>query len=281
VRGSVDKGIAAMIVQARKQWQELRRFLTDRRVLAELHHLLWRAPFTNGGKRDEGWMCRDHSFFIASLAALLGHQSTIIWGQLALVGATSDGRMGMLRIDTHSWTGVQRIGFFDVSLNPELGKGPGWARWPARCLAGSAFYPHPVVSFQFFTDSERLVWEQNTTKALKTAGFAALYLGERYEDLSAWVVEQAIDIINSPLTDELRSLPGFDSEIYAKAVHHVWEVAHRRKRSLTEVNQTQAWTEIASTALEANRWLVSAAHLPDGNGREDLYDCCMDAPHIT
>jgi hypothetical protein len=26
----------------------------------------------------------------------------------------------------------------------------------------------------------------------------------------------------------------------------------------------QAWADIASNALQANRWLISAAHLPDG-----------------
>jgi hypothetical protein len=127
---------------ARKQWRELRRFLTDRRVLAELHHLLWREPFTNSGNRDEGWMCRDHSFFTASLAALLGHQSTMMWGRLVLVGTTVDGHVGMLRVDTHSWTGVE--GYFDLSLNIELGSGPGWARWPACCLAVG--WPRPLRS---------------------------------------------------------------------------------------------------------------------------------------
>jgi hypothetical protein len=221
-----------MTLQARKERRELRPFLTDRRVLAELHHLLWREPFMNSGNRDEGWMCREHSFFTASLAALLGHQCIMIWGRLVLVGTVVDGHVGMLRIDTHSWTGVEMMGLFDLSLNLELGRGPGWARWPACCLAGSAFYPHPVVSLQFFKENERLVWEQTAAKVIQTPGFAALYLGERYDDLSAWVVEQAVDVINSPLTDELRRLPCFNSEIYAKGVRHIWEVSHHRKRSL-------------------------------------------------
>jgi hypothetical protein len=122
---------------ARKEWRELRRFLTDRRVLAELHHLLWRAPFTNSGKRDEGCMCREHSFFSASLAALLGYQSVMVWGGLALIGVTLESRTAMLRVDTHCWTGVEGIGFFDLSLKLEAGDGPGWARWPSSCLAGS------------------------------------------------------------------------------------------------------------------------------------------------
>jgi hypothetical protein len=118
----------------------LRRFLTDRRVLGELHHLFWRAPFTNHGNRDEGWMCREHAFFTASLAALLGQRSVMVWGRLALVGETESGGSGMMRIDTHAWSAVEGIGFFDLSLNLRTGGGPGWARWPGSCLAGSAFF---------------------------------------------------------------------------------------------------------------------------------------------
>ena len=188
--------------RTRKEWRELRRFLTDRRVLAELHHLFWRAPFTNSGTRDEGWMCREHSFFTASLAALLGYRSVMVWGRLALTGNTLAGDIGMLRVNTHSWSGVEGIGFFDLSLNLE-NAGPRWACWPSSCLAGSTFYPHPMVRFRLYTESEHLMWEQNATEALKTSGFSALYLGERYEDLSTWVVERAVDVINSPLTDEL------------------------------------------------------------------------------
>jgi hypothetical protein len=41
-------------------------------------------------------------------------------------------------------------------------------------------------------------------------------------------------------------------------------VAHRRKRSLTGLDQMQAWSEIGASATEANHWLISAARLPHG-----------------
>jgi hypothetical protein len=144
----------------RKDWRELRRFLTDRRVLGELHHLFWRAPFTNNGNRDEGWMCREHAFFTACLAALLGQRSVMVWGRLALVGETESGGTSMLRVDTHAWSAVEGIGFFDPSLDLRTGRGPGWARWPGSCLAGSAFFPNPAaVAFELYSADERLKWE--------------------------------------------------------------------------------------------------------------------------
>jgi hypothetical protein len=107
-------------------------------------------------------------------------------GRLALVGETESGGTGMLRIDTHAWSAVEGIGFFDLSLDLRTGGGPGWARWPGSCLAGSAFSPNPAaVAFELYAADERLAWESRASKALQVSGFAAQYLGESYEDLSA------------------------------------------------------------------------------------------------
>jgi len=215
----------------------------------------------NDNQLDMGWMCREHAFFTACLAALQGYTSAMIWGRLALIGEGAGGGTGSVRVDTHGWAAVERIGHFDMSLNLEPSHHMEWKRWPSHCVAASMFYPNPKVEFRHFQD--RNLWEQKITNDSAT-GFSALYLGETYEDLNVSLVKEATNYINSPLTDELRHLPGFDSEIYAKGVRHVWEVANHRRRSLTSVDQKQAWIEIAAGLAGANDWLAHTGQLPAG-----------------
>lgn len=91
--------------------KRLRKVLTDKRFLSELHHLLWRPHFDNHGKRDEGWMCRDHAFLVAGIGALCGYCAALCWGKVALVGPTSNGSAGLLSVDEHAWAGFEGVGF--------------------------------------------------------------------------------------------------------------------------------------------------------------------------
>jgi hypothetical protein len=247
---------------SKKKWRDLRRFMTDRRVLTEMHHLFWRGPFANEGERDEGWMCREHAFFTASLAALAGHRAHIHWGRLALIGPTADASTGLLRINKHSWATVEGCGMFDLSLNLAPGGSPSWLQWPSHCIAGSRFYPRVEVELRFYHSGEQQRWEEALYEE-RSSSFAALYFGENYDPLDIRLVEHAVDVINSPLTDDLRELAKFDSEIYGKGIRHVWEVANRRKRSLAHLDQMQSWEAIASEPGGANRWLIARLETDD------------------
>jgi hypothetical protein len=217
----------------------------------------------NGDVRDMGWMCREHAFLTASLAALSGYPSAIMEGRLALKGETTTGAIGLLRIDTHAWCGVEGIGIFDLSLNLSPSRELDWKPWPGKSLVASKFYPKPEVTFTYRLQEEKMIWEldQKPDKARDSVNFSASYLGETYVDLTEELVGKAVSFIHSPLTDDLKCLPNFDDEIYAKGARHLWNLCHHRCRSLSDLNQIEAWHSIASSARGANSWLAGTAKL--------------------
>ncbi len=72
----------------------------------------------------------------------------------------------------------------------------------------------------------------------------AIYWEQTAEDLTANLLDTALDSVNSPLTDQLRKLR--DDEIYSKAALHLIEIAAGTGRSLAGVAQAKAWRLIAA-----------------------------------
>lgn len=247
--------------------KKLKGALTDKRLVRETHALLWREPFMNEGQRDEGWMCREHALITAGVGALLGYKPAVAWGSLALIGQVADGSSALLYVGEHSWCMFDGAGFFDLSLDLSPGKGPGWGVWPGHLLAGDGFYPGKKIEFRCFSadQSQRFSAAIESAKQKATAErglFSAYYHGEEVAWLAADYIADAPSFINSPLTDELKELPSFTPEIYAKAIKHCWNVLNHRTRSLAELPQREAWKIISESEHGALEWLVSNAALP-------------------
>jgi len=98
-------------------------------------------------------------------------------------------------------------------------------------------------------------------------GFFACYHGGEFAALPADCVSAAPSYINSPLTDDLKTLPRYSSEIYAKAIRHCWNVLNSRARPLAQLSQMNAWQMgawriISDLEGRAVEWLVRRAALP-------------------
>jgi hypothetical protein len=236
--------------------------LSQGTFINEAHFLFWRPPFKN--KRNEidgGWMCREHALVAASFGALLGFSSSLMWGKVALIGYVEgppEERLGHI-VDIHSWAGFENAGVCDLSLNLNEIYGRRWKAWPIKVLT---MQDHPRVNVRVYPYEASKQWEGAITEAGKGSGFHIIYLGDRMEPLSARYIQEALDHINSPLSDELRNLN--DSEIYSKAVRHLWGVYHRRRKcmSISGISQSDAWKELSRMEPGASDWLVREANLP-------------------
>jgi hypothetical protein len=99
-------------MKAARNSKRLRDTLTEKRLVREMHALLWRPRFVNGAEWDEGWMCREHTLITAGIGALLGFRPALAWGSLALVGQITNGSpAGMVYVREHSWCMIEGGGF--------------------------------------------------------------------------------------------------------------------------------------------------------------------------
>ncbi len=92
--------------------------------------------------------------------------------------------------------------------------------------------------------------------------FFAYYHGRDVAWLAADYVAAAPSYINSPLTDDLKTLASYSLEIYGKAVRHCWNVLNMRARSLAQRPQMEAWRVISDVGDGSVDWLVRTAALP-------------------
>lgn len=233
----------------------LTKMLTHNRIRGELRHLLCRPPFLNMGISDPGWMCREHAFLVAALSALLGFKSVMCWGSLCLVGKDENGEGNSFQISQHSWAMVEGAGLYDLSVNTRPIAGPEWVQWPEGCFVEWNYHPHHSVRLEYFSSGENVKWTRAIDQNLSSRSLAGIYLGSTYDDFDRNLIEIAIDAINSPLTDDLKKLVDFDSEIYAKAVQHLWELSKLRTRSLHNLSQIDSWRQISRRPRGANNWL--------------------------
>jgi hypothetical protein len=160
-------------------------------------------------------------------------------------------------------------GVFDLSLNLRPGAGPGWSGWPGDLLAGDGFYPGKKVEFRLFPADDFQLFSSAVQFAQQKAiadrnGFFAYYHSREVAWLAADYVAAAPSHIHSPLTDDLKTLPSYPPEIYAKAIRHCWNVLNKRARSLAERSQMEAWRIISDVEDGAVDWLVRAARLSPG-----------------
>ncbi|WP_442580271.1 hypothetical protein ACSBOB_33295 [Mesorhizobium sp. ASY16-5R] len=144
-----------------------------------------------------------------------------------------------------------------------------WKPWPSQYLAGAKFYPGASVRYEYFLGTDVSRWRSSIQRACTAGdGFHALYLGEEQGYLTGDDLAGAAGFINSPLTDDLRTLKGFDEQIYAKAVQHLWGVLNHTRRSLLTLSQLDAWQKITEMESGASEWLEKRARLP--RSHEDI-----------
>ena len=229
----------------------LKKLLVDRRLRAEMSHLFRCAPFKNGDKRDEGWMCRDHSFVIACIAALRGFVPHICWGKMFLTGHDfHTGGIRQIQISEHSWNDVDNFGFVDMSINLDNSEENGWQGWSSKCMLQSKLYPCVDESFRYFVSGQYSDFCAASDASIANRKKTIAYYGEKIAILATDYAEGSVGYINSPLTDELKELSEFNDEIYMRAAWHVWLVSNRRARPLTSIPKPEAWAFIASNYQE-------------------------------
>jgi hypothetical protein len=214
--------------------------------LAEIHHLLWLAPFENKGQWDEGWNCRDHALITACLVALCGQTPSILNGKVALVDGRSETTSPLgIEATAHSCVGVIDAGIVDLSLRfAKMGRPPHAVSWPVEAIIHSQPVP-PGVCNVTVTRSET-DYERKVAEATHLPGTRSLVY-QVYEgfQLTMRELEQAFEVTNSPLTDRLRDELCLQPNAYAKAVLHLWNLLNGAALSLTSLSQDAAWREIA------------------------------------
>ncbi|GAA6159200.1 hypothetical protein NBRC116589_13740 [Ruegeria sp. HU-ET01832] len=245
-------------MNAKMNPKSLKKALLDRRLRAELDCLLRVRPFMNEGKRDEGWMCREHSLIVACIAALKGFVPHICWGKMFVTGADYEtGELKHLRVDTHSWNAIDDFGFLDLSISLKNGEHSGWRNWKANCMLQNKLYPQDNADFFYFVSHDRARFEHAATLSIQTKKPTIAYLGEEIAILASDYLRGSTKYVNSPLTDELKSLPKFDETIYLKAAWHVWLVLNRKTKPLQGVSRLEAWSHISENYEGADARLLS------------------------
>lgn len=248
----------------RKHPKTLKKALLDKRLRAELDHLLRRPPFINEGKRDEGWMCREHSLFVACIAMLQGFVPHICWGQMFVTGHDyATGELKHLRVGTHSWNAIDSFGFLDLSINLKPGEESGWRHWKAKCMMQNKLYPADDAAFHYFVAEDQASFERAASDSVERAIPSIGYLGEEIAILAPNYLQGSVSYINSPLTDELKELEGFSDDTYLRGVWHTWLVLNKRAKPLTALPRRDAWSFVAENYSDASEKLLSlASRLP-------------------
>ena len=232
--------------------QELQSLFTRDDFLHELHHLLWMEPHINKGVQDDGWNCRDHATIVGGVAQMLGFTAAVILGKAAFIQGPKGNIAPMGRdVKTHSWVGVDRAGFYDLSVRlTGFTDFPEWDDWQTIGMVGEAFFPTGKVELRL-TRSE-LEFENNLNAATNREGRnSAVYLGESFSDLNADDMSHALDRCNSPLTDKLRASFGQRQDFHAKAILHLVDLLQGKTAPILSMTQMEAWAHLVERSGNA------------------------------
>jgi hypothetical protein len=215
--------------------------------LAELHHLLWLAPFVNKGQWDEGWNCRDHALVTACLAALHGQTPSILNGKVMLIdsGRGTTPPIG-IEASTHSCVGIVDAGIIDLSIRFTRSANPSReVSWPVNGVLHSRATPPGTCNVKVTTktsDYERAVAEATHRVATRSLIY---HLSGGFE-LTIKNLEHAFDITNSALSDRLRDELRLGSDVYAKAALYLWDFLNGISPPLSTLPQDAAWLAIGA-----------------------------------
>jgi len=235
-------------------------FLKSRAFIAELHRLLWIEPFRNRGIFDPGWSCRDHAVLVGCTLRANGIYAVLSHGKNMFVQGASDGwaPMGIGQPaahsnDSHTWLKTQSGMLLDPSPRLSATGVPGWRSVECLGIIESRWLPEgtgEVVSCGSGSEYDQAI----ALASHRTGANTALYWEENDEELTADLVTDSLERINSPLTAELRRLG--DVEIYCKAALHLAEIAAGKGRPLAGLSHQKAWSIIASSPAGATNRLI-------------------------
>ena len=233
--------------------------LQDDVFLRELHHLLWIDPFENQGTFDTGWSCRDHAFIVGCLLGCVGKKVRLTHGKNMFIQGPDAGRppVGIGQESTaaglHTWLKSDAGKIIDLSPRLDLDIPPLWRGTAFTGIVDGQLFPRGHGEVRAFTT--RFRYDQSIAEAThRQCTTTALYLEQAKTALSPAVVKEAVDFINSPLTDRLRQLE--DIEIYPKCVLHLLGFVGGSYQSLAHLPQHEAWAFLSEEMSEATDQLL-------------------------
>ncbi len=221
------------------------RTLHDDRFLREIHHFLWIDPGVIGGAADAGWSCRDHAWTIALLAQSLGYRPALFHGE-AFFAVGPNGRSAGVSVSRqpHSWVVLEDVGTIDLSIRPDVRINGGDFRLPITGVFADKWLPHGQGSVRVLYDArtyahaiEDLPQRRNT--------LSAMYLVKEAEWPHAGLVTRAAGWIRSPLAQQLGSVDGDPTDLYAALVLHLRAFLQGDAQSLTGLPSMEAWNWLA------------------------------------
>jgi hypothetical protein len=238
--------------------------LQDDRFLEELHHLLWMEACENKGMFDAGWSCRDHAFVVGALLKAVGEEVRLVHGKNIFIQGPAGSKppVGIGQQDHemsgHSWLKSDTGKIIDLSPRLHSGLPSHWAPLGFTGIVHGVWQPEGEGSVAGFTTALR--YRQAVAEATHRQGSnVALYLEQFKASFSVSIVTDAVEYINSPLTDRLRELQ--DPEIYSKCVLHLRGFIDGTRESLTELPQHEAWKYLSGQGAGATDELLHLMRL--------------------
>jgi hypothetical protein len=136
---------------------------------------------------------------------------------------------------------VDDNGFFDFSLKPDLELPDNLGQLPLGRVIASRMLPKVLGKAVFVANpAEGDIAVENASHSGRQT--VLVYKGDTIDSLLPDYVTHAIDFINSPLTDRLKTR--FDSSIYAKSVLFLNDFLHGRRASIGGVPAEGRWQVI-------------------------------------
>jgi hypothetical protein len=229
------------------------------RFRRELNRSLWLEPFTNRGVFDAGWSCRDHAWVCSLLACANGFEAVVVHGKLVIVAQSSrTGQRVGYQVLTHSWSAIAAVGFCDLSLKTDFVLPDGDGTLPLGPVVQNNILPQ-AYGDTYFADNESDGHRAVTESIGYGKRVTLVYSGKEYDTLLEEYVTRAVDLINSPLTDQLRVQ--FDSSIYAKLVLHLDGLIHGSRHPIVARTRDEFWKALATSFDNANEQLLDLTRL--------------------
>ena len=228
----------------------------QRKVVDELHALLWSMPRTNNGVFDAGWNCRDHSLVVAAFKFLSGEVSIpyIVHGKSMLVLGPSYGNnpagfgQDSKLQEGHTWNLSANGAIYDYSLSVPRGKKhQEWRRVKDPIIEEGSC--RNLKAAEVIESSNRRDYEGSiAVGSKKEDGFRICYLPVRRERFSPKMLLKPFQWLDSPLSNKMHMR--YDETIYVKIVMHLLDFAHGRTKSIAHKSQIGAWNTVARRSDE-------------------------------
>lgn len=212
--------------------------------LREIHHLLWRAPFSNNGAPDCGWNCRDHALIVSLLLRHFEIPSCVCFGKLALVtGPNGRERPYGNSVDPHAWNFIPGSGSLDTSIRVPR-KIAAWKNWEIEGVFAGAVRGN-LPATHLITDSS-IAFESGVNAAsCEPGGRSLIYQIQGITESEKIPLDDLILWVDSPHSRRMATKFASDRLIYIKAAYHLRMLLEGRRQTLTGVWKTEVWDHIS------------------------------------